>query len=182
MITEADTCSKYVLPRLDAAGWNQAPHDVIAQRTCIDGRIQVVGEMERTLLSLTRKTLTPPSAGIRRRLSAEEYCEALVDYRGWPPPLSEKEVSHLMGANISSGVIDWSAFLARALRGPIVREATFAQATEITAKRLQHVSLPIPPVAEQRGIVAYLDNLQTKVDALKRLSAVLERAFRGELV
>jgi type I restriction enzyme S subunit len=56
-------------------------------------------------------------------------------------------------------------------------------------------SLPcrVPPLPEQRHIVAYLDDLQAKVDALKRLQAetaaeldallpsVLDKAFRGEL-
>jgi len=49
------------------------------------------------------------------------------------------------------------------------------------------------PISEQRRIVAYLDGMQSKLDALKRhqaetaaeldalLPAVLERAFRGEL-
>jgi type I restriction enzyme S subunit len=51
----------------------------------------------------------------------------------------------------------------------------------------------LPPLPEQRHIVAYLDTLQAKVDALRHLQeetgaelgallpAVLDRAFRGEL-
>ena len=51
----------------------------------------------------------------------------------------------------------------------------------------------VPPIAEQRRIVAELDALQTEVDALKRLQAetateldallpaILDRAFKGEL-
>jgi len=53
--------------------------------------------------------------------------------------------------------------------------------------------IPLPPVAEQRRIVAELDALQAEVDALKRLQAgtaaeldallpaLLDRAFKGEL-
>lgn len=53
--------------------------------------------------------------------------------------------------------------------------------------------IPVPPLEEQRRIVAYLDSLQAKVDALKQLQAqtqveldallpsVLDRAFKGEL-
>jgi hypothetical protein len=53
--------------------------------------------------------------------------------------------------------------------------------------------VPIPPLTEQRRIVAELDALQAEVDALKRLQAetatelnallpsVLDRAFKGEL-
>jgi len=53
--------------------------------------------------------------------------------------------------------------------------------------------VPLPPLPEQHRIVAYLDNLQAKVDALKRLQAetaaeldallpsILDKAFKGEL-
>lgn len=55
------------------------------------------------------------------------------------------------------------------------------------------VRMPLAPLPEQRRIVAYLDNLQAKVDALKRLQAesaaeldalspsILDKAFKGEL-
>jgi type I restriction enzyme, S subunit len=58
---------------------------------------------------------------------------------------------------------------------------------------LEEKTIPVPPLPEQRRIVAYLDGLQAKADALKALQAqtaaeldallpaVLDRAFRGEL-
>jgi type I restriction enzyme S subunit len=58
---------------------------------------------------------------------------------------------------------------------------------------IRDASIPVPPVAEQRRIVAELDALQAEVDALKRIQAetaveldalmpsVLDKAFRGEL-
>jgi type I restriction enzyme S subunit len=58
---------------------------------------------------------------------------------------------------------------------------------------LGNVELPVPPLTEQRRIVAELDALQAEVDALKRLQletakeldallpAILDRAFKGEL-
>jgi type I restriction enzyme S subunit len=58
---------------------------------------------------------------------------------------------------------------------------------------LQQKVIPVPPLPEQRRIVAYLDVLQAKVDALRRLQAetsaeldallpaVLDKAFKGEL-
>jgi type I restriction enzyme S subunit len=58
---------------------------------------------------------------------------------------------------------------------------------------LRELVLPVPPLEEQRRIVVYLDDLQTKLDALKCLQtetaaeldalmpSILERAFRGEL-
>ncbi|HJY84102.1 MAG TPA: restriction endonuclease subunit S [Candidatus Binatia bacterium] len=61
-----------------------------------------------------------------------------------------------------------------------------------TPKLLDFV-IPVPSISEQRRIVAYLGDLQAKVDALKRLQAetateldamlpsVLDKAFKGEL-
>ena len=45
MITEADTCRKYVLPKLYAAGWND--DQVNEQKSFTDGRIVVVGDKAR---------------------------------------------------------------------------------------------------------------------------------------
>jgi hypothetical protein len=39
MITEADTCRKYVLPKLIQAGWDNDPHSFTEQKTFTDGRI-----------------------------------------------------------------------------------------------------------------------------------------------
>ena len=45
MLTEADTCRKYVLPKLHAAGWN---YDQISeQKSFTDGRIIVAGALAR---------------------------------------------------------------------------------------------------------------------------------------
>ncbi len=45
MITEADTCRKYVLPNLYAAGWND--DQINEQKSFTDGRIVVVGDKAR---------------------------------------------------------------------------------------------------------------------------------------
>ena len=62
-----------------------------------------------------------------------------------------------------------------------------------TKAQIQAFDIPLPPVPEQRRIVAELDALQAEVDALKRLQAetakeldallpaILDRAFKGEL-
>jgi type I restriction enzyme R subunit len=47
MITEADTCRKYVLPKLSAAGWDTEPHSFTEQKTFTDGRIVVAGSKAR---------------------------------------------------------------------------------------------------------------------------------------
>jgi type I restriction enzyme R subunit len=47
VITEADTCRKYVLPKLFAAGWDNDPHSFTEQKTFTDGRIIVIGDKPR---------------------------------------------------------------------------------------------------------------------------------------
>jgi type I restriction enzyme S subunit len=58
---------------------------------------------------------------------------------------------------------------------------------------LDQKEIPVPPLAEQRSIVAELDALQAKMDALKKLQdetaaeldallpSILDKAFKGEL-
>lgn len=43
MSTEADTCRKFVVPKLQAAGWDNDPHSIAEQRSFTDGRIVVRG-------------------------------------------------------------------------------------------------------------------------------------------
>lgn len=42
-MTEADTCRKFVVPKLQVAGWDNDPHSIAEQRTITDGRIIPVG-------------------------------------------------------------------------------------------------------------------------------------------
>jgi type I restriction enzyme S subunit len=63
----------------------------------------------------------------------------------------------------------------------------------VPLRAICELSIPVPPMAEQRRIVAELDALQAEVDELKRLQAesaaeldallpaVLDQAFKGEL-
>jgi type I restriction enzyme R subunit len=46
-MNEADTCRKYVVPKLQAAGWDSDPHSIAEQRTFTDGRILVTGSRPR---------------------------------------------------------------------------------------------------------------------------------------
>jgi type I restriction enzyme S subunit len=189
-----------------------------------------------------------------------EICEAIIDYRGRTPPITEEGIPHITSANIRNGRIDWRTskfvtdatysafmtrgiprpqdvlftmeaplgevgvvpdarkfslaqrvillrpnqdivtgdFLAKSLASPNVRRDISSRATSTTvsgiaAKRLKEVAIRIPPLAEQRRIVAYLDGFQAQVDVLKRLQAetaaeldallpaILDRAFKGGL-
>ena len=89
-------------------------------------------------------------------------------------------------------------YLAHALRAPLLQEQmrlhskSTAQAN-LFLGRIKKLQLPVPDMAEQRRIVEYLDDLQAKVDALKKLQAetadklaallpsILDKAFKGEL-
>jgi hypothetical protein len=41
---EAETCRKWVTPRLQAAGWDNDPHSIAEQRSITDGRVIPVGK------------------------------------------------------------------------------------------------------------------------------------------
>jgi len=43
MLTEADTCRKFVVPKLQGAGWDNDPHSIAEQRFFTNGRIIVRG-------------------------------------------------------------------------------------------------------------------------------------------
>ncbi len=43
-LSEADTCRKFVVPRLQTVGWDDDPHSIAEQRTITDGRIVPVGK------------------------------------------------------------------------------------------------------------------------------------------
>ena len=80
---------------------------------------------------------------------------------------------------------DVETYLAETTRG--------ATRAGVNSKIVGSIPCRVPPLPEQRRIVAYLDGLQAKVDQLKALQAqtaaeleallpaVLEKAFRGEL-
>jgi type I restriction enzyme S subunit len=75
----------------------------------------------------------------------------------------------------------------------IQRSRTTSGLFNLSVGRIKTIEVPLPPLAEQRCVVAYLDGLQAKVDALKRMQAetaaqldallpsLLDRAFKGQL-
>lgn len=90
-------------------------------------------------------------------------------------------------------------FLNSFLNSPAGQDAVQSQSRtssglrSLSVGRIKSISVPVPPLAEQRRIVAELDALQTEVDALKRLQAetaaeldallpaILDKAFKEEL-
>ena len=43
-LSEADTSRKFIIPRLQAAGWDNDPHSIAEQRSITDGRIIPAGK------------------------------------------------------------------------------------------------------------------------------------------
>jgi type I restriction enzyme S subunit len=64
----------------------------------------------------------------------------------------------------------------------------------ISRNKVYELQIPLPPLSEQKKIVAYLDNLREKIEKLKQLqqkqleeltelkNSILEKAFTGELI
>jgi len=89
-------------------------------------------------------------------------------------------------------------YLVQFLLSPVAQDKIHGGKVEtarpnISLGNLRGLEIPIPPLPEQRRIVAELDALQAEVDALKRLQAetaaeldallpsILDRAFKGEI-
>ena len=84
------------------------------------------------------------------------------------------------------------------MRSPVFLEKAIELTHNLLLPRLRsgllsNISIPVPPLDEQRRIVAYLDGLQAKVNALRELQStsgeelsalmpsILDKAFKGEL-
>ena len=75
----------------------------------------------------------------------------------------------------------------------VLQQSDLREVTGIAAKRLKKIVLPVPSLADQRRVTAYLDDLHTKIDRLRALQAqtaaelhallpsILDQAVKGEL-
>ncbi|MDD4174116.1 MAG: DEAD/DEAH box helicase family protein [Kiritimatiellae bacterium] len=70
MPTEADTCRKYVVPLLQAAGWDAEPCSIAEQRSITDGRIIPVGQ---------RFVRKPPKRADYLLFYRHDFCLAVVE-------------------------------------------------------------------------------------------------------
>lgn len=81
----------------------------------------------------------------------------------------------------------------RRCRESLFRQVEGSAQPSLNATKILTTQLPVPPLPEQRRIVAYLDDLRAKVDNLKELQeetskeldallpSILSKAFTGEL-
>jgi type I restriction enzyme, S subunit len=89
-------------------------------------------------------------------------------------------------------------FLTWALRIPYIQERIKAKSRgdmirHLVLREIRDLTVPVPPLPDQRRIVSFLSNMQIQVDELKRLQAetaaeldalmpaILDQAFKGEL-
>jgi type I site-specific restriction endonuclease len=214
-VNEADTCRKFVVPLLQAAGWDDEPHAIAEQRSVTDGRIVPAGKgfLRRPpkrvdyLLKATRDfalAVVEAKAGWKSAADgvqqARDYAELLglkfayatngheiieIDYNQDMKALVPKV--GLTGEYLCAWLWCHNADVLR-----LVEKSTHDTRKLETAK-LASIAIPLPPVAEQRCIVAELDALRREVDALRAahatrraeldalLPAILDRAFAGAL-
>jgi type I restriction enzyme S subunit len=76
----------------------------------------------------------------------------------------------------------------------ILNKALGSAQPNISASQIENFEITLPPLSEQKKIVAYLDDLKEKIEKLKQLqqkqleelnelkNSILEKAFKGELI
>ncbi len=89
---------------------------------------------------------------------------------------------------------DYLYWFFRKMRPDYLENSFGGAQPNISQKMIRETDIAIPPLSEQRRIVAYFDALQAKVDALRRLQtetgaeldallpSILDKAFKGELI
>ena len=120
MLTEADTCRKFVVPRLQAAGWDTPPHAVNEQRTFTDGRIVFVGQKARRGRQkradyLLRYRPDFPIAVVEAKAKYKQASEGLQQAKEYAEILGLKFAYATNGAEIIE--VDYTTGIERAVAG-----------------------------------------------------------------
>ena len=105
MNTEADTCRKFVVPGLQAAGWDNAPHAINEQRTFTDGRVIFVGGRARRGRQkradyILRYSADYPIAVVEAKASYKSAADGLPQAREYAEILGLKFAIATNGAEI----------------------------------------------------------------------------------
>jgi len=95
---EADTCRKFVVPKLQAAGWDTEPHTIAEQRTFTDGRIVPLKDGR-------AKRRSPKRADYLLRYTRDftlAVVEAKADYNSASDGLQQaKQYAEILGLNFA---------------------------------------------------------------------------------
>src|SRR5579862_6184633 len=105
MPTEADTCRKFVVPKLQAAGWDNDPHSIAEQRTITDGRVIPVGKgfvrkPPKRVDYLLRYTRDFPLAVVEAKASYKSAIDAVQQARDYAEILDLKYAYATNGTQI----------------------------------------------------------------------------------
>ena len=97
VLSEADTCRKFVVPKLVAAGWDNDPHSIAEHRTITDGRIVPVGKgfvrkPPKRVDYLLRYTRDFP-LGVVEAKAAYKTASSCADHEGRGTPCEGKATS-----------------------------------------------------------------------------------------
>ncbi len=186
----------------DCYGTSEKTHDdssatpVLRMGNIQNGRLDTrclkylhIAEKERAKLLLTRGDIV-----VNRTNSAELVGKCAV----FDLDRDFAFASYLIRLRLDSDKAD-SRLVASYINSPAGRAYMFSERKQMTgqanvnATKLKALPIALPPLPQQRRIVAELDALQAEVDALKRLQgeteveldallpAILDRAFKGEL-
>jgi len=103
--TEADTCRKFIVPALQAAGWERDPHSIAEQRTITDGRVIPVGKgfvrkPPKRVDFLLRHTRDFPMAVVEAKASYKTAADAVQQARTYAEMLGLKFAYATNGADI----------------------------------------------------------------------------------
>lgn len=95
MSNEADTCRKFVVPKLQAAGWDNDPRSIAEQRTVTDGRVIPVGKgfvrkPPKRVDYLLRYTRDFPLAVVEAKASYKSAADAVQQARTYAEMLGLK--------------------------------------------------------------------------------------------
>jgi type I restriction enzyme R subunit len=95
MPTEADTCRKFVVPKLVAGGWDNEPHSIAEQRTITDGRIIPAGsgfvrKPPRRVDYLLRYTRDFPLAVVEAKAAYKSAADGLQQAKSYAEMLGLK--------------------------------------------------------------------------------------------
>ena len=83
-LTEADTCRRFVVPKLQGAGWDDPPHAINEQRTFTDGRVIFVrgearrGRQKRADYLLCYRPLAGVDVGSKSSFASGQDVDALL--------------------------------------------------------------------------------------------------------
>jgi type I restriction enzyme R subunit len=93
--SEADTCRKFVVPKLQAAGWDNDPRSIAEQRTITDGRVIPVGKgfvrkPPKRVDYLLRYTRDFPLAVVEAKASYKSAADAVQQARAYAEMLGLK--------------------------------------------------------------------------------------------